>query len=109
MMETKPKTNPKKHVKMGISQEEKEQNELQEWRNSVDSKLTRLLLILENDERIGKKGLVQKVDENTKLLEAIEVRDKIRKGQFYIIASIGGFISSLAFWIVKNLLTHNNN
>jgi hypothetical protein len=78
--------------------------EIMNWRNKMDFKMDRLLHILENDERIGKKGLVEIVYENKQRHDKKDTADKIRQGQIAVLATIGGFASSVAFWIVKTLI-----
>ncbi len=63
---------------------------------------TRILAILENDPKIGKKGLVHKVDDLEKKITLLIITRKVKNTLW---GATGGLIVGVILWILKEFKT----
>lgn len=90
----------KNKIKMGeMTQEEKEK--LYTRLDKVDANISRVLFILENDDKISNKGLVQIVRENSKNIEDIVVERKLERRTIAVIGLAGGAMWQLLQYLIK--------
>ena len=82
-----------------MTQEEKEK--LYTRLDKVDANISRVLFILENDDKISNKGLVQIVRENSKNIEDIVVERKLERRTIAVIGLAGGAMWQLLQYLIK--------
>lgn len=69
----------------------------------MEKQMTRVLAILETDEKIKEKGLVEKVSLLSKQLDELLTREKIYKAKATTWGLIGGACGTILIWILKVL------
>lgn len=72
--------------------------------NKIQRQMDRILGILETDNKIKEKGLVEKVSLIEKLLNELLTREKIYKAKATTWGIIGGAVGTAAFWLIKIVL-----
>ena len=73
--------------------------------DTLDRRIDRILGILETDDAIKQKGLVEKVSNIQTILNELLTREKIYKAKATTWGIIGGAIGTAIIWVVKILLT----
>lgn len=71
----------------------------------LKDKLSRVLYILENDDKTNRKGLVQQVEEMEDTLNEILLQQKMFAFKVAFLGAIGGFLFSALVWIYDKFLT----
>lgn len=72
---------------------------------SIDKRVDRILGILESDDRIKEKGLVEKVSQMQNDLKELLIREKVYKAKATTWGIIGGAIGTAFIWLGKIVLT----
>lgn len=73
----------------------------------LEDDMKKILFIMESNSKLNLKGLVEKVNDNHKRLELLELERKLSKARAGIIGAIGGAIVVLASWIAKAFIDQN--
>ena len=82
-----------------MTPEEKEQ--LYNRLNKVDTNITRILFILESDNKINNKGLVETVQDNKRTIDNLLLEKKIENAKNGVWGVVGGAIATVIFTIIK--------
>lgn len=77
---------------------------LQQGQADLNKKIDRVLSLLENDDKVGKKGLVQQALDNRTDIDKMQLDEKIKKGQMAVLAALGGAAASIAWWVVEHFI-----
>jgi hypothetical protein len=72
--------------------------------DTISQKLDRILSILENDEKTGRKGSVQKISDLENEVELLKTKDKITESKTALLGTIGGFLAMFIAWIFEHFI-----
>ena len=75
-------------------------NDVEKRLQSVEEDTKQILSILKSNSDYNTKGLFEQVNDNTNAIREIQIKDKVRTGQFLILAFLGGAIASFIAWIM---------
>lgn len=82
-----------------------ERKEIYSKFGTLEKSINRVLNILESDDRIKEKGLVEKVNQMHKDLHELLTREKVYKAKATTWGIIGGAVGTALIWIAKLFLT----
>lgn len=82
-----------------------EKKEIYKRFDSLEKGMIRILGILESDEKIKEKGLVEKVNQMQSDLNELLTREKVYKAKATTWGVIGGALTTGLFWIIKTIAT----
>lgn len=71
----------------------------------LDRRIDRILGILESDEKIKEKGLVEKVNGMNQKLSELLTREKVYKAKATTWGVIGGAVGTALIWLLKIVFT----
>jgi hypothetical protein len=71
----------------------------------LDRRIDRILGILESDEKIKEKGLVEKVNGMNQKLSELLTREKVYKAKATTWGVIGGAVGTALIWVLKIVFT----
>lgn len=74
--------------------------------NMTDGRFNFINAIIENNPSIGKKGLVEIVNELQNKLEGMLLREKINIAKKALLVTVGGMLLAIIDWVYNNLLNH---
>lgn len=80
---------------------DKELANIQETLEELKMQNVRILQIMESDDKTKQKGLVETVQENSKLLSELLTREKVYKAKATTWGIIGGGLSAALLWVIK--------
>ena len=75
-------------------------NDVEKRLQSVEEDTKQILSILKSNSDYNTKGLFEQVNDNTNAIREIQIKDKVRTGQFLALAFLGGAIASFIAWIM---------
>ena len=81
-----------------------EKREIYSQLDNLKTQNQRILMILESDEKIREKGLVESVSEIKNTLNELLVREKVYKAKATTWGIIGGGLGTAALWVFKLLI-----
>lgn len=80
---------------------EEEKDLLMRRMDKMDANLSRVLFILETDQKTNALGLVEQVHTLRKEVDAINVKDQVWKGRIATYAAVGTFLGWAFGWLFK--------
>lgn len=75
-------------------------NDVEKRLQSVEEDTKQILSILKSNSDYNTKGLFEQVNDNTNAIREIQIKDKVRTGQFLVLAFLGGVIANFIAWIM---------
>lgn len=70
----------------------------------LDTKIKRILQILESDDRTNVMGVVETVDGIKIEVQKMKLKDEYKKGQMTVYGGIGAFIAMIIGYIIKQII-----